>query len=162
MLNSKIEQNLAHLLPGSDIGPSPWVTVTQDMIDRFGDVTLDPDPMHIDPSWARQNGPFGGTIAFGFLTVSLLTHLLQQAFQGDLSRDPKHAGYYLNYGFNRLRLVTPVKTGSRVRGVFRVLDRTRDERQRLLTCFDCRIEIDGEPRPALVAHWLTIWVPPEA
>jgi len=160
MLNSKVEQTLVHLQPGTEIGVSPWVTVSQAMIDGFGAVTLDPDPMHIDPQWAKENGLFGGTIAFGFLTISLLTHLLHGALGTDPNRDPKEAGYYLNYGFDRLRLVSPVRAGRRIRGRFGLLDRKRDERQRLVSTFECTIEIEGEDRPALFAHWLTVWVPP--
>jgi acyl dehydratase len=161
MLNSKVEPTLSQLPVGQEIGVSPWIPVTQAMIDRFGDATLDPDPMHVDPEWARREGPFGGTIAFGFLTISLLTHLLHAAVGTDPGRDPKRAGYYLNYGFDRLRLVAPVRSGKRVRGRFAILDRRRDERDRLMTTFKCTVEIEGEERPALSAHWLTVWVPPE-
>jgi acyl dehydratase len=161
MLNPDAQEVLDRLQPGTDIGASPWVTVTQDMIDRFGDVTLDPDPMHVDPEWARRNGPFGGTIAFGFLTVSLLTHMLHAALGTAPHRDSYTGGYYLNYGFDRLRLVAPVRTGKRVRGHFRVAGRELDEQQRLKTTLQCRVEIEGDERPALVADWLTYWVPPE-
>ena len=148
--------------PGASLGASRWLTIDQRMIDRFGEATLDPDPMHIDPEWARRNGPFGGTIAFGFFTMSLLTYLLHDALGASLERDDHREGYYLNYGFDRLRLVAPVRTGKRIRGVFKLADRVRDERQRLVSTFDCTIEIEGEERPALVAQWLSVWVPPEA
>jgi len=144
------------------VGSSRWLTVDQEMIDRFGHATLDPDPMHIDPEWARRNGPFGGTIAFGFLTMSLLTHLLHDALGTSADRDDYREGYYLNYGFDRLRLVAPVRTGKRIRGVFKLANRVRDERRRLVSTFDCTIEIEGEDRPALVAQWLSVWVPPDA
>jgi acyl dehydratase len=150
------------LNPGDHIGPSPWLEVSQAMIDGFAQVTLDPDPMHIDPAWAKKNGPFGGTIAFGFLTISLLTHLLHQALGTHPSRESNGHGYYLNYGFDRLRLVSPVPAGARVRGVFNVADRRRDERGRWVTVFDSTIEIENSERPALVAQWLSVWVPPDA
>jgi len=162
MLESKVEDKLTQLQPGSEIGLSPWVTVSQAMISGFGAVTLDPDPMHVDPEWAAKNSAFGGTIAFGFLTISLLTHLLHATLGTDPHRDPKESGYYLNYGFDRLRLVSPVRTGKRIRGRFVLLDRKRDERQRLISTFQCTVEIEGEERPALFAHWLTVWVPPES
>ena len=161
MPDSNVEQTLERMQPGSVIGVSPWVTVTQSMISDFGAVTLDPDPMHIDPEWAAKNSSFGGTIAFGFLTISLLTHLLHSALGTDSNRDPKESGYYLNYGFDRLRLVSPVPAGKRVRGRFELLDRKRDERQRLISTFQCTVEIEEQERPALFAHWLTIWIPPE-
>ena len=160
MLNSKVEQVLTDVPLGQEVGISPWIAVTQQMIDGFGVSTLDADPMHVDPEWARAEGPFGGTIAFGFLTMSLLTHLLHSALGTNPKRDVRATGYYLNYGFDRLRLVSPLRSGKRIRGRFAVLDRKRDERDRIVTTFDCRIDIEGEERPALVAHWLTIWVPP--
>ncbi len=161
MLESSTEDTLTQLQPGAEIGVSPWITVTQSMITEFGSVTLDPDPMHVDPEWAQRNGLFGGTIAFGFLTISLLTNMLHAALGTNSGRDPKESGYYLNYGFDRLRLVSPVRTGKRIRGRFVLLDRKRDERNRVISTFECTIEIEGEERPALYAQWLTVWVPPE-
>jgi acyl dehydratase len=147
-------------VPGEALGTSKWITVDQPMIDAFGAATLDPDPMHVDPAWAREQGPFGGTIAFGFLTMSLLTHLMHDALGTVPGRDVLTNGYYLNYGFDRLRLVSPIRVGKRVRGVFGLAQRAVDERGRTVATFDCRIEIEGEDRPALVAQWLTVWVPP--
>jgi acyl dehydratase len=163
MLNSsEIEPVFRHLEPGANIGVSPWVVVTQAMIDGFGEITLDPDPMHVDPEWARVNSPFEGTVAFGFLTLSLLTHLLHMAIDGSVQHDPKNTGYYLNYGFDRLRFVSPVRCGRSIRGRFEMFDRKSDERQRLVMTLNCTVEIEGEDRPALSAHWLTVWVPPLA
>lgn len=141
---------------------SDWLTVTQDMISVFGENTLDPDPMHIDPDWAARNGPFGGAIAFGFLTVSLLTKLFYSA-QGRLhEQDPAKDGLVLNYGFDRLRLVSPVRAGARIRGSFTLKSRKRDEKARIVSTIGCIVEIEGADRPALVADWLSIWVPPAA
>lgn len=152
---------LSKISVGAEIGVSDWVTVTQDMIDRFGEATLDPDPMHIDPVWARENGPFGKTIAFGFLTVSLLTRLFHAASDTDSAREPAKEGYYLNYGFDRLRLVSRVPVGARVRGRFGVASRDKDAKGRWRMAMDCTIEIEGDERPALVARWLSVWVPPD-
>lgn len=162
MVNAQVEDMLSSLAPGAEVGISPWLTVSQAMIDTFAHATLDPDPMHIDPQWSAANGPFGGTIAFGFLTLSLLTHLLHGAMGIRGAHDPRRSGYYLNYGFDRVRLVAPIRAGARVRGCFTLLERKIDERKRLVTTFDCTIEIEGETRPALVAQWLTVWVPPNA
>ena len=123
-------------------GVSGWLSITQAMIDQFGALTLDSDPLHIDPAWARQHSPFGGTVAFGFLTISLLTHMVYSA----LSSDPLRKGtdwVYVNYGFNRLRLVAPVPSGSRIRGHFSELAREQDEKGRWRVTFDCRVEIEG-------------------
>jgi acyl dehydratase len=135
---------------------SDWLVIDQDMISRFGELTLDPDPMHMDPEWAKANGPYGGTIAYGFLTISLLSHLVHLV-RSDTG-GPR-TGHYLNYGFDRLRLVSPVRTGSRIRGRFLVKDRKPDEKGRILNRYDCSIEIEGQDRPALVAEWLSLWVP---
>lgn len=162
MLNAQVEDMLSSLTPGAEVGVSPWLTVSQAMIDQFARATLDHDPMHIDPEWAAANSPFGGTIAFGFLTVSLLTHLMHGAMGIQGAHDPRRSGYYLNYGFDRLRLVAPIRTGSRVRACFTLLRRKTDEQQRLISTFECKVEIEGEARPALFAEWLTVWVPPKA
>ncbi|GIK49481.1 MAG: nodulation protein NodN [Alphaproteobacteria bacterium] len=150
------------LKPGSEIGVSHWVEITQRMIDGFGEVTLDADPMHIDPEWARTKGPFGHTVAFGFLTMSLLTNLLHDAMRTDSAREPAEHGYYLNYGFDRLRLVAPVPVNARVRGRFVLLARERDEKNRFVSRVHVTIEVEGSDRPALIAEWLTMWVPPGA
>ena len=140
-------------------GASTWVTISQAMIDQFGALTLDPDPLHIDPDWARQHSPFGGTIAFGFLTISLLTHLAHNAMRSTSTREAGN-WVYVNYGFDRLRLVAPVPSGSRVRGHFSELARELDEKGRWRVTFDCRVEIEGQERPALVGHWLALCLPP--
>lgn len=140
-------------------GCSHWFTVTQDMIDDFGRVTLDPDPMHIDPAWSANFSPFGGTVAFGFLTMSLLTHLVHDALGTSSQRLPEDA-VFLNYGFDRLRLVAPVPSGARIRGHFEEQTRVQDEKGRWQVGFDCRIEIEGQNKPALVARWLSVVMPP--
>jgi len=147
------------LVPGRDLGASAWVTVTQAMIDGFGTATLDHDPMHIDPGWAAK-GPFAGTIAFGFLTMSLITRLLHDTLGTDSSRYDPAQGYYLNYGFDRVRLISPVPSGSRLRGHFRVLESREDAEERTIVKLAVEIELEGAPRPALAAEWLTVWVPP--
>src|SRR5579862_9208660 len=87
------------LMPiGELIGLSEWLTITQKMISEFGAVTQDPDPMHLDLEWAARNGPFGGTIAYGFLTLSLLTTLFNSAVGDPPSRDRHSKGAYVNYG----------------------------------------------------------------
>jgi acyl dehydratase len=147
---------------GDVIGPGAWVTVDQEMINGFAVHTRDPDPFHIDPAWAKANSPFGGTIAYGFLTISLLTHLLYGA-QGDAARDvtadPSKHGHFMNYGFDKLRLIAPVKVGSRIRGLFTIANRKVDAQGRNVVILDATIEIENEERPALAAQWITIWIP---
>jgi acyl dehydratase len=147
---------------GDEMSSDSWVQVTQELIDGFGKYTIDPDPFHIDPVWAKEHSPYGGTIAFGFFTISILTHLMHIA-QGsnarDVSADPVTHGHYLNYGFNRLRLVSPVPIGSRIRGKFKIKDLTVDEKGRNVVTFDTTVVIEGEERPALIADWLAVWIP---
>jgi acyl dehydratase len=130
------------------------------MIGAFGDATRDHDPMHVDPAWASR-GPFNGTIAFGFLTMSLLTHFMHSAMGTDPKRHDPSLGYYLNYGFDRMRLISPVPVGSRIRGHFRVLEVRPDAKNRSILKFGATVEIEGGERPALSAEWLSVWVPPE-
>ena len=148
------------IVPGQDLGHSEWLVVTQAMIDGFGDATRDHDPMHVDPAWAAR-GPFKGTIAFGFLTISLLTHFMHNVLGTDPRRHDPTKGYYLNYGFDRVRLISPVPVGSRIRGAFRVLEIRPDAKNRSIMKFAATVEIDGGERPALSAEWLSVWVPPE-
>ena len=143
---------------GRKIGTSRWVTIDQDMIDRFGSVTLDPDPMHVDPEWSRQFSPFGHTLAFGFLTISLLTHLHHDILNYDRHGHALTGGYPLNYGFDRLRLISPVKVNSRVRGHFKLLDVRDRGPGEVVHETAAEIEIEGEPKPALYAEWLGMWV----
>lgn len=154
------EHQLCELVPGQAIGESNWVLVSQEMVTRFGEVTLDLDPMHIDPVWAAT-GPFGQAIAFGHLTIALTSILLHQALGTDPARHDPSKGYYLNYGFDRVRLVAPVPVGSRVRGRFVVKDVRVDEKDRSIVTFDVTIDVEGTDRVAMVAEWLVVWVPPE-
>lgn len=141
---------------GRELGVSSWFTIDQDRIDRFGGATDDPDPMHVDPDWAREHSPFGRTVAFGFLTMSMLTALYHDVMQYD--RTGGQGGYGLNYGFDGLRLVCPVPVGSEVRGRFRLLGIEERPDKRYLLRLDVKIEIRGRQKPALVGEWLVMWV----
>ena len=163
MRNSAIKpERFSAFTPGEDVGASPWLAIDQQMISQFGEATRDPDPMHIDPDWAKRNAPYGGTIAFGFLTVSLLTNLLHGALKSAPTREPTTAGYFMNYGFDHQRLITPVPVGSRIRGHFRTLDIRENANGKHIVKFGCEIEIEGVDKPALSAEWLAVWVMPDA
>jgi acyl dehydratase len=141
---------------------SQWLKITQDMISDFGRLTLDPDPMHINPEWAKENSPYGSTISFGFLTLSLLTHMLHEATGTSSQRESGEgeSSYYLNYGFDNVRFLAPVKVGSKVRGVFTTNTVEEDTSGRIKIAIDCIIEIEGNTRPALAAKWIALWVAP--
>lgn len=142
---------------GEPLGVSAWMRVNQKQIDVFGEVTEDLEPLHNDPSWCAENSPFGQPIAYGFLTLSLLTKFMHEV-TADAMRG--HAGtrsYPLNYGFDRIRFVAPVVVGSRIRAHFRLKARTRRPEGDLLRV-EATVEIEGQDRPALIAEWLTMWV----
>jgi acyl dehydratase len=150
--------SLLDLAEGQEIGVSDWLTIDQDMITRFGHLTRDIDPLHLDPEWAKANGPFGGTTAYGFLTMSMLSYLLRDMLEKDLRS--VDMGLFLNYGFEKLRLITPVKVNSRIRGRFASGGVREDKGGRRIKTILATVEIEGEDRPALVAEWLSAWVPP--
>ena len=139
---------------GNDEGTGEWFEVTQSQIDQFAEVTHDHQFIHVDPEAAKAT-PFGTTIAHGFLTLSMLTHLAKGA--SSAPEDPaRYEGLLMgiNYGFNRVRFVSPVKVGSRIRAravtVSAELKGSAIETARNFT-----VEIDGEDKPALVAEWVT-------
>lgn len=148
--------------PGDLLGVSEWVTVTQNMIQHFSLASLDDDPMHTDPAWARNKGPFESTVAYGFQTMSLLTHMFHSATTSEAAREPETEGYFLNLGFDRMRLVAPVPVNARLRGVFHFKDKHVDDAGRLRIAIDVEVEIEASERPALVGTWLSVWAPPEA
>ena len=135
---------------GRELGCSRWFDVTQDRIDTFGHVTEDRQFIHVDPAAAARS-PFGGTIAHGFLTLSLLSAM---AFDAIPAIEGAQMG--VNYGFNSIRFLAPVRSGKRVRGRFTLQDlKLRGENQWQST-IGTVVEIEGEPKPALAAEWLTI------
>lgn len=138
------------LAPGEDMGASEWLVVTQEHINKFADATLDQDPMHVDPQWCREHGPFETTVAFGFLSLSLITHFSHQARQWPAG------SYALNYGLDKVRFVAPVPVGSRIRGVFRFLGAERRPDGGWLTRTQVIVEIDGAEKPAVAAEWLGV------
>jgi len=140
-------------LQGQKLGLSRWITVGQDRIDQFAEVTEDRQFIHVDPIAAKATG-FGGTIAHGFLTLSLLSAMLEDA-QAQLD----DVASSVNYGFDKIRFVTPVPAGADIRGNFSVVDvQTRGDGT-VLVKYAVSVEIRGQERPALVAEWLGLYVP---
>jgi acyl dehydratase len=137
---------------GQEEGVGEWFEIDQDRIDQFADVTLDHQFIHVDPERAKD-GPFGTTIAHGFLTLSMLVHLDSTIPKGDPAR---YAGVMMgvNYGFDKIRFVSPVKVGSRIRARA-VLADVELKGDAIQTTRTMTVEIDGEDKPALVADWLT-------
>lgn len=154
-------RSIIDALPGDHLGTSAWVVVTQNMIQHFSLASLDDDPMHTDPQWARSKGPFDSTVVYGFQTMSLLTHMFHSATASDAAREPEEEGYFLNLGFDRMRLVAPVPVNARLRGVFHFKEKRTDDAGRTRLAIDVTVEIEGSDRPALVGTWLSVWAPPE-
>jgi acyl dehydratase len=139
---------------GNDEGVGEWFEVDQDQINQFADVTHDHQFIHVDPDRAAST-PFGTTIAHGFLTLSMLTHLAAGASAAP--PDPaKFAGVLMgiNYGFNKVRFVSPVKVGSRIRARA-VTSNVELKGNMVEVTRNFTVEIEGEDKPALVAEWLT-------
>lgn len=136
---------------GEEIGLSPWVTVDQAMIDAFAACTLDDQFIHVDPARARAETPFGGTIAHGFLTLSLASRFAYDALQ-----DLPGQRMGVNYGFERVRFLAPVPAGARLRGRFTLRDASARPGGGLLRKWALSIEIEGAKGPALAADWLTL------
>jgi acyl dehydratase len=138
-------------LVGTELGVSEWITVDQTMIDQFADATHDHQFIHVDPERARAETPFGGTIAHGFLSLSLLS-----AMNYDCVPEIRERRMGINYGFNRVRFMTPVKSGARVRGHFVLKDKRYRNSNMVMLTHAVSIEIENENKPALTAEWLTI------
>ncbi|MEY9213148.1 MaoC family dehydratase [Thermobifida halotolerans] len=137
---------------GGSLGHSPWHTVTQDQVNLFADATGDHQWIHVDTERAAS-GPFGGTIAHGYLSLSLLPMFAWQTY-----RVRQAPAMSINYGLNKVRFLQPVLVGSRVRDGIELVEAKETPRGLLLTMRH-EVEIDGQERPALVAEALSLVVP---
>ena len=137
-------------LKGQMIGSSDWKLIDQDRVNKFAEATGDFQFIHVDPEKAKLT-PFGGPIAHGFLSLSLLPVLSAEA---DLPRlDGVKMG--VNYGGNKTRFIAPVKVGKRVRGHFKMLDIEEKRPGQFQQVMEFTLEIEGEDKPALMAEWIT-------
>jgi len=133
---------------GTKLEPSDWIEISQQRINEFADCTEDHQFIHVDEAKAK-NTPFGWTIAHGFLTLSLLAGLIEK-----IGVTPENTVMGMNYGFDKVRFLAPVKSGKRVRMVGEVLNVNQKDENRFLTTFGVSIEIEGEDTPALAAEFL--------
>lgn len=133
---------------GEEVGVSSWIIVDQLRIDAFADATEDRQFIHVDPEAAART-PFGGTVAHGFLSLSLLSRMGAEAMLL-----PDGIKMAVNYGLDRVRFLAPVKSGSRVRGRFRLDSVEEKAPGQILMRHTATVEIDGEDKPALTAEWL--------
>jgi acyl dehydratase len=135
-------------LIGQEVGVSRWIEVDQARIDAFARITEDEQFIHVDPERAKAT-PFGGTIAHGFLTLSLAS-----AMSYDAVAPLEGVVMGVNYGFDRLRFLAPTLSGSRVRGRFKLLSAEDKGGGRWLIKHELTVEIEGGDKPALIAEWL--------
>ena len=134
---------------GQEVGVSSWHLVNQSRINLFADVIEDHQFIHVDPERAKRETSFGTTVAHGFLTMSLLSIMSYEVM-------PVIEGTTMgvNYGFDRLRFLSPVRSGSRVRGHFALTEAKLRKPNELLSRTSVSVEIEGESKPALAADWL--------
>lgn len=135
---------------GEEIGVSSWITVDQERIDAFADATEEWQFIHVDAEAAAQTA-FGGTVAHGFLTLSLISRM-----GGEVMLAPPATRITVNYGLDRIRFLAPVRSGRRVRGRFRLEPVEEKDSGQLLLRHLVTVEIEGEDRPALTAQWITL------
>jgi acyl dehydratase len=134
---------------GKEVGVSSWHVVDQGRINEYADVIEDHQFIHIDPERAKRETPFGSTVAHGFLTMSLMSIMSYEVM-------PVIEGTTMgvNYGFDKLRFISPVRAGKRVRGRFTLTEATLRKPKELLSRTAVSVEIEGEQRSALVADWI--------
>ena len=135
---------------GETLGSSEWILVDQEMINKFADATGDHQFIHVNPEAAKMT-PFGGTIAHGFLTLSLFPVMMAK------SDCPKVEGVKMgvNYGGNKVRFLAPVRSGKQVRGHFKLLELEEKRPGQWQQTLELTVEIEGEEKPALIAEWIT-------
>jgi acyl dehydratase len=137
---------------------SDWVVVEQATIDKFAETTGDFNWIHVDPERSKRESPFGTTIAHGFWTMSMSAYFAQQ-FQDEYF--PQGTLYGLNYGLDRVRFMSPVRVGKKIRCTVTLLDIAYRKRGRYLVKSEYKIEVEDEKKPAMVAQWLIMLAFPE-
>ncbi|WP_159588455.1 MaoC family dehydratase [Chelativorans xinjiangense] len=154
MRSDTIAIDEAKALVGEEVGVSNWRTVSQEMIDQFAAATDDHQFIHTDPERAARETPYGGTIAHGFLSLSLLSTMI---FEAVPKLEGTSAG--VNFGFDRVRFLNPVKSGARIRAHF-MLAQLKVRPSGIVEChYDVTVEIENNLKPALTARWLTLAMP---
>ena len=134
---------------GGEVGVSDWILVDQARIDAFAEVTEDHQFIHVDPERAAKT-PFRGTVAHGFLTLSLLSRMA-----ADAMLRPESFKMGVNYGFEKVRFIAPVRSGKRVRGRFKLIELVEKRPGQWQQTNEFTVEIEGEDKPALIAEWIS-------
>ena len=147
-MSDKLDDMAARI--GEMVGTSDWITIDQAMIDKFADATHDHQFIHVNPEMASHT-PLGGTVAHGFLTLSLLSHFHTTTIDAS-GLGVKMA---LNYGSDRVRFLTPVRAGKRVRAHFKLLAIGEKRPGQWQQTIEFTVEIEGEDKPAVIGEWIT-------
>ena len=148
---TKISVNKLPTLIGKDLGCSDWLSIDQDRINLFADCTEDHQFIHIDEDRAKKETPFGGTIAHGFLSLSLLSKLSY-----GVAVELENVKMAINYGFEKIRFIQPVPSGSKIRAHFFLNNADERKPNQWMLTYDISLEIEGSDKPVLSAQWLTI------
>lgn len=143
---------------GKEIGVSKWISFSQEDIDTFGKVTRDIDPYHMNVEWAKQHSPFKSTIAYGFLTLSMLSYFTHEILEWAQISEDDPEGMALNYGFDKVRFLAPVPVNTNIRCRLTLAALEEVHPGEWLRTFDCVIEIEGSDKPALVAVWKGLFI----
>jgi len=140
-------------LIGKELGVSDWLLIDQNRINRFADCTEDHQFIHVDEERALKETPFGGTIAHGFLSLSLLSKLSYE-----IAIELENVKMGINYGFEKIRFVQPVPSGSKIRARFFLNNAIERKPNQWMLNYEITIEIQGQNKPAVIAEWLTIQI----
>lgn len=151
-MTNTIKATGLHTLTGRELEPSNWLEITQERINQFADATNDHQFIHVDPERAAET-PFGGTIAHGFLTLSLISHLI-----ADTAIYPEGLVMGLNYGSDKVRFLHPVRAGQRIRAHQKILNVDEKSRTNWLIKTLVSIEIENNKKPALIAEFLAMYI----
>lgn len=139
---------------------SPWRTVTQAALDAYAQAVDDPDPMHVDPAWSRERTPYGGTVAPGLWTAAMFVRMVHETGLTAQVQEALGVDWGLNYGFDRLRFVRPLPTGSRIRGRFEARSLVPQRADQAILTLDAAVEREGSDVPVVTGQWKLAFMAP--
>ena len=148
---NKIKPEQLEQVIGKDLGFSDWYQVDQSLINNFAKCTNDEQFIHIDEERSKLESPYGGTIAHGFLSLSLLTK-----FANESNFSIENTKIVINYGFNKIRFIQPVRSGEKIRAKFSLLYFSKRKKDEILVTYGVNVELENDKKPVLFAEWLIL------
>jgi len=148
---NKIKPEQLEEVIGKDLGFSDWYQVDQSLINNFAKCTNDEQFIHIDEERSKLESPYGGTIAHGFLSLSLLTK-----FANESNFSIENTKIVINYGFNKIRFIQPVRSGEKIRAKFSLLNFSKRKKDEILVTYGVNVELENDKKPVLFAEWLIL------